>query len=127
MGVGDAEATGVVQVQGQPQLGPARAHRTDHPLDARRGRPAHGVGEAELGDRDAGVGGDAESVLERPQYQLDRDVAAEVAAEGRHDADPLALPARRDVGGSLTAPRLDVALALAVQVDLKSDVYVKSV
>ena len=108
MRVRDREAAGVVQVQRDAQMRPARAHRADAALDPDRRRPAHGVRERDVGDRGAAFPGDGEAIGDGLHDRLRRDIALVVAAEGGHHADP-----RHRDAGRLVRPRL---LAHGVQV-----------
>ena len=117
MRVGDGQAARVVQVQGELHVRPARAHLAEHALDARRRRPAHGVGQREQRDLGAGLGGDRQPVLERADH-LRRARCRPGSCSRRPPSRRCGRPARRveRCRRGLLAHRLEVLGVAAVEV-----------
>ena len=87
-------------------VGPSLAHRARSPRSMRdRRRPAHGVGERDIGDRDALPRRRSPGRPPGWHHLRRRDVALVVAAEGGHHADPR----HRDAGLRCSAVCLRMA------------------
>src|SRR5688500_16319924 len=82
VGVGHAEAPGVVEVQAEGQVRPAVTHRSEHPCDGRRPGEADGVGEEHGVQLDVELLGEGEDLGDSGTDVGDRDVSLIVAPEG---------------------------------------------
>ncbi len=82
IGIDNAHAARIVQVQRDRHIGEAVAHGPHHPLDGQRRGPGHCVGEREVLQVKLVLNTDVDHLLQALKHGRDRDVARKVTAEG---------------------------------------------